>query len=271
MKKVLSIVLLVLIFSCGDSKSSKPNIKENAIKREETKKDYSAISSDVLYKHILAHYDLEEYQLGKEKLTTLIVEHPDLIDSLGLNELKVKFDVKLEELQKIAEEIAAAERRKKLPEEILEKIQEEEDDGLITYKAKSSPKFETNECFYPYYTKDKKGKINLFLKMRYVSATDWLNIKNVIITVDNLDYTITGEFLKIETKGKKKKKTELLIAQINSAEKLKIIQAIANGTDVATLYVSDASYKKRELTTLQKEAFVNVLDAYLYMGGKAYE
>ncbi len=261
----------MLAFGCGETKS-KPSIKENAIKREETKKDFSNLTPDKLHKHILAHFELEEYKTGKEKLTSLMTKHPELIDSLDLNQLKRNFDAKLEELQKKVEELAAVERKKKLPKEILYKISENKDDeGIVTYKAKTSPKFETNECFYIYYTKNQKGKLNLFLKMRYVSTADWLNIKNVIVTVDNLDYTIEGEFLKKETKGKKKYKTELLITQINSPEKMKIIKAISNGTDIACLYVSDASYKKRELSTLQKEAFADVLNAYLYMGGKDYK
>lgn len=271
LKKILYIIALICFFNCGDSNSSKPNIKDNALRKEEEKKDYSQISPDVLHKHVLAHFNLEEYQEGKAKLSSLMLNHPELIDSLGLNKLKVNFDEKLEELQKKAEALAAAERRKKLPKEILEKMTLSEDNGLKTYKDNTSPKFDTAECFYIYCTKDDKGKVNLFLKIRYVSASEWLNIENVIVTVDNLDHNIEGEFIKEETRGKKKQKMETLIVQINSPTKMKTVKSIANGTDVVGLYVSDVSYKKREFTTLQKEAFANVLDTYLYMGGNGFE
>lgn len=267
---ILVASLSIVITSCGGN--SKPSIKENSNHNSgATKKDFSSTSPEVLYKHILAHYDLEEFELGKDKLTSLLINHPELTDSLQLNELKHKFDLKLIEIKEKQEALAELERKKRLPEDVIKNLHIYNDNEITIHKDKTSPKFETNECFYIYFTKNKQNKLNLFFKIRYISTADYLNIENIIVTADKLDYTLSGEVIKEQMKGKKKTKSELLIIQIKNTETMNIAKAIANGTDVVGLYVGSASYKKREITLEQRNAFRNILDAYLYMGGENFK
>ncbi len=265
----ICIVISTFIF-IGCNSNSKPSIKENSVRKVEvTTNDYSDIAPESLFKHITAHFDLEQYKIGKEKLTTLIENNPELIDSMGLNSLKNKFDSKLAEMQEKEAAIAEAERKKRMPNAVKNMRQFKK--GTTThYVDKSSPEFDTKECFYAYFTKDRAGILELHFKIRYID-TQWLNIENYMITVDQLDHNLSGTIDKTETKGKKKYKHEELDTPVDTAEKLKTIQAIANGNDVVALYVGKTDYKKRTITSEQKTAIRNVLDAYAFMGGTNFK
>jgi len=259
-----------MLISCNNTTNSNPSIKDNSVRNTETEKtDYSDIDSKTLYKHITAHYDLAQYQIGKEKLNVLIENRPDLIDSMQLDNLKSKFDEKLIEVQAKEEAIAEAKRKLRMPN-ASKKMRSYKEGNLTYYFDKTSPEFDTKECFYAYYTKDKAGIVDLHFKIRYID-TEWLDIENYMITVDQLDYSLTGEIIKSETKGKKKYKHELLNIPIDSPEKLKTLNAIANGKSVTALYVGKLNYKTREITKEQKLAIRNVIDAYIFMGGNNFK
>ncbi len=269
MKNIITYQIYIIISALtfvGCNTNSKPSIKDNSVRKVETTTvDYSNIAPESLFKHITAHFDLEQYKVGKEKLTALIENHPELIDSMDLNSLKNKFDSKLAEIQEKEFAIAEAERKKRMPNAV-KHMRQFKKDNATHYIDKSSPEFDTKECFYTYYTKNRAGILELRLKVRYID-TQWLNIENYMITVDQLDYTLSGPVIKSETKGKKKYKHELLDIPIDTPEKLKTIQAIANSSDAVALYVGKTDYKKRTITTEQKLAIRNVLDAYVFMGG----
>jgi len=257
------------LVSCNNT-NSKPSIKDNSVRKIEAEKiDYSNIDSKTMFKHITAHYDLAQYQIGKEKLSALIDNRPDLIDSLNLNSLKEKFDSKLAEIQAKEQAIAESERKSRMPN-ATKKMRSYKDGNLTYFIDTTSPEFDTKECFNAYYTKDKAGIVNLRFKVRYI-ATEWLDIENYMITVDQLDHTLSGEITKSETKGKKKYKHELLDIAIDTPEKLKTLNAIANGESVTALYVGKTNYKKREISLEQKLAIRNVVDAYLFMGGSNFK
>ena len=264
-KCILTVVLVLSMISCGESSSDKKaSIKENSNKdiKDEAPKDYVTVPSEDLAKHIKAHYDLGQYELGKEKLTFLINDRPDLVDSLSLTELSLNFDAKLEEIRAKNDAIAEKERKSRMPNAT--KMMRSIDEGNHTmYVDKSSPKFDSKETFHAYYTKDKAGNLELYLRVKYI-ATSWLDIDSYLVTVDQLDYEFTGDVVKLETKGKKKYKQETIDELIDTPEELEILNAIANGSDVKAVYVGKSTYKERFLTDEQKLALRNVLDAYLF-------
>lgn len=271
MKNLLILLVLsqFILISCN-STNSKPSIKDNSVRKSTPKiVDYSNTDHHTLFKHITAHYDLGQYKLGKEKLTYLIDHRPDLVDSMDLNMLKSKFDSKLLEIQVKEEAIAETERRSRMPN-ASKKMRSYKLDNLTYYVDKTSPEFDSKECFYAYYTINNAGILNLNFKIRYID-TQWLNIENYLITVDQLDYTLTGTIVKSETKGKKIYKHELLDIPINSLEKFKILNAIASGSKVTALYVGESSYKTRKITQPQQLAIRNVIDAYFFMGGTNFK
>ncbi len=271
MKRVFTIVAIsysLLLISCNNS-NSKPSIKDNSVRNIEVEKvDYSGVDSEVLLKHIMAHFDLAQYQLGKEKLTSLISSRPDLIDSLELNELKSNFDNKLAQIEAKEANLAEAARKARMPN-AAKKMRTYKEGKITYYIDKTSPEFDSKECFYAYFVKDNIGEVKLKFKIRYVD-TKWLDIENFMITVNQLDHSLTGSITKSETKGKKKYKHELLDMVIDSPENFKTLNAIANGDKATALYVGKLDYRKREISKEQCTAIRNVIDAYLFMGGENY-
>ena len=268
--KILQFISIVCVsislVACNDT-GSKPSIKDNSTRDLGVVKteDYSDVPSEQLHKHILAHFDLGQYKVGKEKLKALRVNRPDLIDSLNLDGLKQDFDVKLSEITAKEEAIAEKSRKLRMPN-ATKNMRISQKNNLTYYIDNSSPEFDSTESFYAYYTKNKAGVVKLYLKIRYIS-TEWLDIENYIITVDQLDYNLSGEVEKIETKGKKRFKHELLDTEIDSSKELILLSAIANGNEASAVYVGKSTYKKREISKEQKIAIRNVMDAYLFMGG----
>ena len=259
---IIQLIVAFLLLSCGNS-TSNPSIKDNSVhKVAEEKTDYSTMEPSKLLKHIQAHYDLGQYQMGKEKLKALMIDYPDSLDGVNLAELKLKIDKSLKEEQLVKQAMAQAEIKKRLPSS-MDRMRILKDSKTTYYFDKSSPEFDTKECFYAYVKKGIYGA-QLFFKVRYVGTT-WIDMKQCMVTVDQLDYAIEGEVIKSETKGKKAYKHELIDIEITSDEQLETLKAIANGNNVLALLIGKDSYKKRVITKEQCVAIRNVLDAYTFM------
>ena len=260
---ILSLLLVILSISCKES-AEKPSIKDNSTRQVEEApvEDYSDIPADELHKHILAHYDLRQYKIGKSKLKVLIESRPDLIDSLNLEVLQNDFDLKLSEIKQKEEALIERERKMRMPN-ATKRMKTSKENGLTIYEDTTTPEFDSTESFHAYYTKDNVGVLKLYLKIRYID-TQWLNIESYIITVDQLDYDLTGPVEQIETRGKKKYKHEILNVAIDTVEKLELINAVASGENATAVYVGKSAYKKRDISKDQQLAIRNVIDAYLF-------
>ena len=272
MKKLITAtslsILMLSVLSCGDnSKKSAPSIKDNSshVKADNSSADYSNVAPSKLLRQIQAHYDLDEYTVAKEKLTYLMKSYPDTLNGVNINSLKRKIDAELKKELDKKQEIANLERNTRLTSS-LDKMKITNEGKFTIYKDKTSPKFDTKECFYAYIKKDAYGP-KLFFKIRYID-TEWLNIEEYIVTINQLDQTISGDITKSETKGKKRFKVELLDKPITSSKDLKMISSIADGENVTALYVGPNAYKKRDISKQQLLAIRNVLDAYAYMNAE---
>lgn len=266
----LSIALGFMVASCGNNvNTTTPSINENSVnKKAKVQVDYSNIESSKLLKHIQAHYDLGEYETGKDKLNYLMTVYKDTLDGVDLIDLKGRIDSALEEEQQKKAALAEAELKKRMPSAV-NKMRKIEDGKTTFFYDKSSPEFDSKECFYAYIKKDIYGA-RLFFKARYV-GTDWIDFQNCMVTVDKLDYTIEGTVQKSETKGKKAYKHELMDVEVTTPDQMKALKAIANGSAVTALLIGSETYKKRELSQDQINAFRNVIDAYIFMGGEKLE
>lgn len=142
----------------------------------------------------------------------------------------------------------------------LDFVRAEVEDNEIIYLDKSSPVFETQECLYLYIKKE-VNDFKLFLKVRYVGE-EWIDLENIIFTVDKTDFTFNGESIKTKTKGKKEYKIELFEIPVESAKELSIFEAISNSENTVVLLVGKDSYKKRIVSKNQQIAMINVLNAH---------
>ncbi len=260
-----------LFIGCAN-KASQPN---STISTATTASNdaYKDLSPEVLLKQAKAHFDLDEFQKSQQKITVLLQEHPETSEAneaenfLPLLEEKLK-EVKIALKQK-AQDSLRLERQKRLPNALEKMRKTTTNNGLSHFIDKSSPEFNTKECFYAYFTKGSQNP-KLYFKIRYVSS-NWLNMENVVITVDQKDYSLKDTIRKDETNGKKKLKIEILDTAIDSKEKHEILRAIADGKSVTAAYVGATDYKKRAITEEQRLAIRNVLDAYEFYGGPEFD
>lgn len=264
LKIALIIPISILLFNCGNNTTNNtPSIKENSTHAvKDVVVDYSNIPEGKLLKHVQAHLDLGQLKEGKDKLLYLIKQFPDSLNGVDLIALKNNFDIELEAVEKKNLAIAEAEVLKRMPEAINKMRIIKEGENIFYYDL-SSPEFNTKECFYAYIKKGVYGP-QLRFKARYV-GTQWVNIENVIVTIDNLDHTFNGKVEKTETKGKKAYKMELFDIPVDTDTEVNTLKAIANANEVVALYVGPESYKKRDISKKQKIAIRNVLDAFEYL------
>ncbi len=265
MFKLLSLGSVAFLIACGGNTTTNnsPSINENsANKVKEIQVDFSSIPEEKLLKHIQAHLDLGQLKEGKEKLLYLMENHPDSLNGVDLTVLKNSFDIELEAEEKKNLAIAEAEALKRMPEAI-NKMRVVKEGKNTFYYDLSSPEFNTKECFYAYIKKGTYGP-QLRFRARYV-GTQWINMENVMMTIDNLDHTLNGKVEKIETKGKKAYKMELFDIPVDTEKEVNTLKAIANGNEVVALYIGADSYKKREISKEQKVAIRNVIDAFQYL------
>ncbi len=269
---VLKISFLALLsfsaIACGSKSNngSTPSIKENS--RNITKKavnNYANIAPEKLLKQVQAHYDLDEYEIAKDKLTYLTKHTSANVNDSTLKVLQVKIDTKLAAIQKEKRKQDKFKQNKRLANS-LNNMRIENKGKTVYYYDKKSPEFETKECFYPYVKVDKYGP-KLYFKIRFIDSQP-LNIQEYIVNVDKLDYTIQGNVEKSITKGKKKYNVELLNKEIKTTEEIEKLQAIANGKIVEAIYVGNHGYKKRKINDEQKISIRNVLDAYTFLKHK---
>lgn len=248
--KILTFFLVFVAVVCSTSCDNNTSIKDNSSRLEKEEiEDFSGVASEDLYKFVVDHYDLNQFEKGKSKLSFLMEDRPDLIDSLGLVQLLEKFDKKLASI--------------KVEVDGTDYMRSYIKNGVTYFEDKTTPKFDSKETFHAHYKKSKSGKVRMYLKIKYID-TKWLNINSYLITVDKLDYDLKGEITQLETKGKKKYKHETLDEPINTLAELEIIEAIANGKNIKAVYISEDGYKERVLTEEQIKAVGNVLNAYLF-------
>ncbi len=269
-RKLIPTLLLttfLLFASCGNQKTtSAPSIKDNSNhQKKEIVNDYSSVESSKLLRQVKAHYDLDQYDVAKDKVIHLLKTYQDSLDGTDLIELKQKIDVKLAEIQSKIQQKNRLAQNERLSTS-LEKMRFEQKNGVTYYFDKQSPEFNTKECFYTY-LKVKNRKPSLFFKVRYI-GNDFLDIQDYMINVDKLDHIFNGEVVKSELKGKKNYKVELLDIEITKPEDFTKLEAIANGTEVTAVYVGANTYAKREISSEQKQSIQNVLDAYTFFKEK---
>lgn len=268
-KSIIGTVIAISLNSCGNSETASPSIKDNSANAQKvTETDYSGVEPSKLLKHIEAHYDLGQYEEGKDKLNHLMKVYPDTLNGVNLMDLKSKLDESLVKQEKERLALADQETKKRLPSAV-NKMRKVSEGKTTFYYDKTSPEFDSKECFYAYVKKDVYGA-HLHFRSRYV-GTQWLDIQNIMVTVDKLDHAIEGEVEKTETKGKKAYKHELLDIEITTPAQLGVLKAIANGNDVVALLIGKDSYRKRVISEEQRNAFRNVIDTYTYLGGDKIE
>ena len=268
---ILLLFLTTLICGCAN-KASKVGSTSSTTKTA-SNEDFSNLKPDVLLKQAKAHFDLDQFKKSQQKINVLMQEHPGSEEAIAAEALVPLLDEKLKEVRIAAkqrtQDSIMSERQKRLPSAVEKMRRIPTSGGRHMYVDMSSPEFETKECFYAYIIRGPQTQ-QLFFRIRYV-ASSWLDMENIVVTVDQKDFNLKDAVRKEETNGKKKLKIEIMDIPIDTQEEFEIVRAIAEGTSVTAAYVGSSAYKKRDVTQRQITAVQNVLDTYEFFGGSEFE
>lgn len=252
--------MMILFFSCGV-----PQKEFDLLKEENERLNIELAECQLNPSQIFAQaselYNGLEFSKSKDKLVLLIKKYP--------NSRETKRGKRL--LKKVQKEILKTNRSKKKEEK-----EDSSDDALsmmskkydvakevIWYTDKSSRKFYNEDSFYIYIGK-KEGKkpwlglsINNFSKSR-----KWLFIRKITINIDGAIYILDEE-----NPGDFKAKEEIdgyreWFDRILKSDDIDMIRGIATGKVIKVELIGKKRTVKRTLTTQQKKAVQNVINAY---------
>lgn len=268
-KRIIYFLGIAFLISSCVPKSDYESLKSE---NEQLKKELEdcKFGAERLLKQAQTQYDNKEYDNCVLTVAELEKRHP------GSNEFKIGLDLKkkaelAKERQIAAEKRAEAERIQKEKQRLANatsKMRKSYDDmnGITWYYDKTSPKYTNYNGFYAYIGKEKTGNPWLRLRIQY-AADDWLFIEKYIIKVDDVTYTIVEEkYGEIETDNGSGGIWEWLDRGVDSDE-YQIIKAVANGKNVKIRFVGKQYHKDKSITSAEKLALRNVLDAYEALGG----
>lgn len=217
-----------------------------------------------------AYFDNKEYKKCRTESNSIIEKHSGSNEAIKAKELLDKAN---EELNKIAEakEKEKAEKIKKDKQRMAnatKKMRKKADDmnGITWYYDKTSPSYVNSRTnFYAYIGKKEGGTPWMRMVIQYV-ADDWLFIEKYTIKVDGKTYKITEEkYGEIETDNGPGI-WEWLDRTVSTSE-FEIMKAVANGKNVKIRFEGKKYYKDRTVSSKEKLALRNVIEAYEALGG----
>jgi hypothetical protein len=276
----LIIPLVIFVFSCVPKSDYESLLSENnKLKQELNEYKFGAKK---LLKQAQLNFNQKFYDQCLQNISELEKRHPESNEynqALELRKRAVSEKQKqIEETKKVeAEHIRKEEERisvaKKVEAQRLanatSKMRKEYDDvnEFTWYYDKTSPQYvNSRTCFFAYIGKGGNSAPFLRLAIYYV-ADDWLFIKSYTIKVEDKTYDITedgyGEIKKDNGTGGI---WEWLDRKAGKNE-YEIIKAVANGNNVKIRFSGKDYYKDRVISSSEKQALKNVLDAYEALGG----
>jgi hypothetical protein len=197
-----------------------------------------------------------EYQKNKNIYSQLVKLNP--------NEEKYKNKVdyytnKIEEHKRIAEQ-KEKERINKIVGGLRKSVDKLED--ITWFYDKSTPQYTNYNSFHLYIGKKKEGKSWLRLRFQY-AADDWLFIKNYSIYVDGENQgKIYGSF-----KRDNDSTIWEWLDKSPTTSDIASIKKIIKSNEAVIRYEGQQYYKDVTITSSQKKALSNILDAYYKLGG----
>lgn len=131
-------------------------------------------------------------------------------------------------------------------------------EGITFYTDKSSPYYSNQNGFYLYIGKGKKGKPWLRWSIKY-TADDWLFIKSFKIKADN--ETFEKPYAKFDSDHSGGKIWEWYDENLKPNE-LNFMKKIISSKSATIRLTGNKYYKDKTITSKQKRALQNILDAY---------
>lgn len=279
---VITGIVLVAIFltSCGVSKDDYSALEEkystanrqNEILADENNKLKVEID-DLKFgaERMLAvgknQFLKNQYSGSKETLDTLIKKHPTSSEAKEAENLLKKVNAAIDNYIK---EKATAEKKQKFEDEkrlanatskmkkSFDKVQQ-----IFFYNDKNA---QILGSFIQYYIGIRKsGTPWIVFEIQY-EADSWLFITDYIIVVDGIKFTITPNYSDIIRNNGSGSIWESY-SNTNGLKYLKMMKAIANSKETIIRHVGQSSTSDRTVRRGEKQAILNVIDAYEALGG----
>lgn len=269
----LTLILLITILSgCGLPQSEVDKLKAE-IETLKKEVDDCKNGADKLFGRASLFLDQKDFSKSKTELNNLIEKFPTSTEAKKGKELLAKIDSEIKKIeeQKKKEELAKKKAEERQLTNATKNMRKNYDDmkEITWYQDKTSPRYSNYNGFYGYFGKSNTGSPFLRLKIQY-AADDWLFIEKYIIKVDGVTYEIVEEkYGEIETDNGSGGIWEWLDRSVGKKE-LEIMKAVANGKQVKIRFIGKQYYKDKTITSTQKRALRNVLDAFEAMGGTVY-
>jgi hypothetical protein len=257
--------LAATFFNCGIPKAEADALKEE-IAELKIQIDDCQNGADRLLGKANLFFEQNDYLKSQHVLGSLISKFPHSSQANIGKQLLKKVNIGLDK-ERILKEKEEAERLNRLANATKRMRKKYDDiDEITWYRDKTSPYYTNYNGFFAYIGKPDNGIPYLRLRIQY-AADDWLFIERYIIKVDGKTYNILEEnYGEIETDNGNGGIWEWLDRNVGDSE-LNIIKAVANGKDVKIRYVGRKYHKDKTITSSQKRALKNVLDAYEALGG----
>lgn len=276
MKQIYILLTLILLTSCNNSPQPSQidhsEITELKAKIENLKKqlDECENGADKLLSRANLLFDQGEFARSKSNITMLLEKYPTSPEAERGKKLQPSIDSEIEELalKKKKEELNKKRKEEQRLADATSKMRRKVDDmnGVTWYHDKTSPRYTNQNGFFAYIGTIDDTHPWLRIAIQY-KADDWLFIERYIIKVDDKTYTIEeNKYGEIQTDNGNGGIWEWLDRAVDQKE-MEIIRAVATGKNVKIRYVGKHYHKDRTITSSEKRALRNVLDAYEVLGG----
>ncbi|WP_339167167.1 hypothetical protein MKX75_24010 [Paenibacillus sp. FSL R5-0341] len=253
----------------NDAESVVSTTKPVAVPQEEVTEEIKETAADVLMR---AKTDIKDgyEQSAKKLLESMIFDYPDAEEVKEANTLIAKIDSKANEENAKAEAEAkkAEESRKANVNKALSKLRKTTDEveGITWYYDKTTSKYDDTNNAHLYIGVQESGDPYLRLRIRYASDS-WLFIQQYIFRSGDDKYTITPGYSGVNRDNSGGGIWEWYDAT-PTADDLDMIRTIIASDKAILRYSGQQYYDDRTISSEEKKAFQNVLDAYEALGGK---
>lgn len=224
-----------------------------------------------MYDQSVALYKNRNYVKAQEIFNELISKFPNSPEAIKARSELIDLDnLAKKEKEAIAQEekkkAIEAEQKKTRLSSAMEKMKKDTDEvqNITWYYDQSTSTNITDEGFYLYIGKQTSGNQQLRFRIQYTSD-NWLFIKRFVVKADDKTYAIPLNYDDVKRDAHYGGISEWY--DTSFAQHSQIIKAIIASEKTILRCEGEKFYNDRILTTQEKKAMQNVMDAYEAMGG----
>lgn len=271
-----ALFFILILQSCGGGISQEEHDK-TVLENESFKKEIEDLKreiedlkfgADKLLNEAKKLFTNKQYDQTKWKSNILIDKHPTSEEAVEAKKLIEKAEKEIEKEERLAEKKARAkeEANKKRLARATSKMRKNTDEmkEITWYRDRNTTRYNNVNSFHLYMGKKENGSPWLRLRIQY-KGDDWLFIDNYNIKTDNDTYDVRPTE-RIERDNGVGGIWEWYDESLNSRT-YSMIQDIITSKSVKIRHNGKQYYRDRRISSREKSALKNVLDAYEALGG----